>query len=503
MVTAFTPYSSAVALFGAKPSWLSDPLDIERIQAYQLYEQIYWNVPDIFKAQFRGTNDLALYIPSGRIVVDATDQFSGVDMALKITDSLSGAETADTIAAKLAMDQFMRRETWGMKYEGNKLYGIMRGDWLWHITANPLKEQGSRVSIKAIDPAMYFPITHEDDVDTIVGCHLAAQITTENGPRIHRLTYRYIVDAEGFPQQPRVVTVEEAIFELTQWESPEGRPEAIIQQPSALPPSITSLPVYHVPNTFTPGDPFGSSEMRGIERIMSGVNQTISDEDLTLALEGIGMYATDAPDPTDDEGNTIGWRLGPGRVVKVPEGNMFNRVTGASSMGGYGEHYDRLWNAIKMTARTPDVAVGRVDVSVAESGIALALQFLPMTAKVEKKNTIIQAIHTQMFYDILNGWYPAYEATTFNQLQVDAVCGSAIPEDRKQRFAELTQMLADGVIDTQFYRDEAAKLGYVFPKDIQARVDAQASTVAQNQATALGADRLNAAATDVLPTGGA
>lgn len=501
MAGAFTPYSSGVNLFGSKPSWVSNELDIQRIQAYQLYEQIYWTVPDTFKAQFRGTNDLAIYVPSGRIITDATDQFCGADFTLAVSDALTGAtDTPDVMAAKLAMRDLFARERFLTKYQGNKLYGIMRGDWVWHITANPDKVQGSRITITAIDPSMYFPITHEDDVDVILGCHLAAQITTPDGPRIHRLTYRYLLnEATGMPVQPRVVTVEEAVFELTTWEIPDARPQFVVRDVMALPGTITTLPVYHVPNTYSPGDPFGSSEMRGIERLMSAVNQTISDEDLALALDGIGMYATDAPEPTDDEGNIVGWLLGPGRVVQVPEGSTFNRVTGIGSTAAYGEHFDRMMSVIKQTARTPDVITGVVDVSLAQSGIALALQLGPMIAKVGKKNTIIQDIHTQMFYDIVNGWYPAFEQTTFAEVTVAATCGSAVPIDRAARFAELDSMLAQGVIDTQYYRDEAAKMGYVFPSDMQARADAQAAKTASQNASALGVGADAGAAADTLP----
>lgn len=502
MAGAFTPYSSGVSLFGGKPSWLTNELDIQRIQAYQLYEQIYWTVPDTFKAQFRGTNDLAIYVPSGRIITDATDQFCGADFTINISDALTGAtDTPDVQACQLAMRDLFKRERFHTKYQGNKLYGIMRGDWVWHVTANPAKLPGSRLTITALDPSMYFPITHPDDVDVITGCHLAAQITTPDGPRIHRLTYRYLVGDDGLPIQPRVVTVEEAVFELNTWELPDARPAFMIRDITALPPQITALPVYHIPNTYSPGDPFGSSEMRGIERLMSAVNQTISDEDLALALDGIGMYATDAPQPTDDDGNVIGWLLGPGRVVQVPEGNFFNRVTGIGSTAAYGEHYDRIMTAIKQTARTPDVITGVVDVSVAQSGIALALQLGPMVAKVGKKNTIITDVHTQMFYDIVTGWYPAFEQTTFADVAVQASCGSAVPIDRAARFAELDAMLAAGVIDTQYYRDEASKMGYVFPDNMQARADAQAQKTASMNASALGVGDNAAAAADTLPEG--
>lgn len=490
MVAVFTPYTTGKELFGTKPGWVFNDLDIQRIQSYQLYEQIYWTVPDTFQVSFRGTNDKPIYIPSARITVDTLDRYAGVDFAVRFTDRVSGVSTTpDAMAATLSFQDLFARERFRSKYNGNKLYGIMRGDWIWHVTADPTKPQGSRISIVSIDPAMYFPITSDDDVDEVIGCHLAAQITTDAGPRIHRLTYRKM---SALIPGSTSITVEEAVFALSQWELPEGKPERIIRPPTQLPNTITALPVYHIKNFEEPGNPFGSSDIRGFESLMGRINQTVSDADMALALEGIGLYATDAPEPTDDEGNVVGWRLGPGRVVQHPEGTSFDRVEGVglNGMNSYGDHYDRLVEALRQAAGTPDVAVGTVDVKVAQSGIALALQYLPITSKVDKKNDLIVDIHTQMCFDLLNGWYPAYEQTSFADVRTQVLVGSAVPIDRAERVAELDGMLAGKVIDTQYYRDEMTKLGYVFPSDIQARVDGEANKAAANQAAVLGTQQL-------------
>ncbi len=497
----FTPYSTAAGLFGQKPGWVTDELDVMRIQSYQLYEQIYWTVPDIFKIQFRGTNDKAIYLPSARTVVDTTDRYAGAQFAINLTDRVSGAsDSADVVAAREVLRDLFARERFRSKFDGNKLYGIIRGDWVWHITANPNKPQGSRISIVSIDPAMYFPVTSDDDVDEVIAVHLAVQISTPDGARIHRLTYRKEQSAPGvFTGR---ITVEEGLFKLDKWEMPDTKPDRVIQQPTQLPDSITAIPVYHVKNFEEPGNPFGSSDVRGFEVLMGAINQTVSDEDLALALEGIGMYATDAPEPTDDDGVVVGWRLGPGRVVHHPEGSTFNRVDGVKSFGPYGDHFDRLVSSLRQAAATPDVAIGTVNVEIAQSGIALALQLSPLVAKTEKKNHLLIDVHTQMFFDILNGWYPAYEATSFENLRIEAACGSAVPVDRAERFTELNDMLDRKVIDPQYYRDEATKLGYVFPSDIQNRLDGQAEKDAANTAAAFGATALAANANDTTPPEG-
>lgn len=461
MATAFTPYSTGAEFFGTKPTWIPDELDIARILSYQTYEEMYYNVPDIFKVSLRGTNALPLYVPAARTVIDTTHRYYGVDFRPVV----SGTGQAVT-AAQLALSDFMKRERFRSKFNGLRRYGLIQGDSIWHLTADESKPVGSRLRITALDPAMYFPIPDEDDVDRIVGCHLVELISTADGDRIRRLTYR---KAEGGG-----ITVEEGIFKTDKWGGPEATPESVIRPETDLPAQITSLPVYHTKNTEQPGDPFGSSEIRGLERLFSGLNQAMSDEDLALALMGIGMYATDASQPIDPKTKQpVPWQLGPGRVVHH-DGTGFTKLPGATDLDeAYGAHYNRLWEAIKQASATPDIAIGSVDVSIAQSGIALALQLGPMLAKAGEKNDLLLDTHNQLFYDIIQMWMPAYEQTTFEGVTVDCVVGNGVPVDREARFAELNDMLDRGVIDTEYYREEAKKLGYTFPEGMADRAKAE------------------------------
>ena len=459
MAGAFTPYSTGVELFGTKPNWIPWELDILRIQSYQTYEEIYWNVPDVFKVALRGSNELPIYVPSGRTLIDTTNRYVCSSFGV-VT---AGPSATDNQAALDAIDALMRRERFKAKFNGNKRYGLIRGDSVWHVTADETKPEGSRITLTAIDPAMYFPIPDDDDVDRIVGVHLVEQIETSNGPRIRRLTYRKVPQANGTNQ----ITVEDGLFEIDKWGGPTATPATVLKPVTPLPPSITSIPVYHTKNMEEPGNPFGSSELRGLERIMGALNQTMSDEDLTLALDGIGVYATDSSEPIDPRTKQrVPWRLGPGRVAHV-DGTFFNRVNGAANLGGsYGAHYDRLWEALKQSSSTPDIAIGRVDVQAAESGIALALQLGPMLSKAGEKNDLVIGVQDQMWFDLTTMWMTAYEGTSFDDVITSCVPGDAVPVDRAKRFAELNDMLDRGVIDTAYYRTEAAKLGYVFPENI-------------------------------------
>ncbi|MET0416538.1 MAG: hypothetical protein ABW022_11015 [Actinoplanes sp.] len=457
----FTPYSTGADYFGTKPTWIPDELDIQRILSYQTYEQLYWNVPDVLKISLRGTNTLPLYVPAARTVIDTTNRYYGVD--LRVVCSGTGV---DVTAAEIALKDLFKREKVRSKFNGQKRYGLIQGDQITHVTADESKPVGQRIRITALDPGMYFPIPDEDDVDRIVGCHLVELIVTSDGERIRRLTYRKTDNGR--------ITVEEGVFAVDKWGGPEAIPERVVKPPTELPEQITSIPVYHTKNTETPGDPFGSSEVRGLERLFGGLNQAMSDEDLALAMIGIGMYATDASQPIDPKSKQpVPWKLGPGRVIHH-DGTSFTKMPGATDLDEvYGAHYNRLWEAIKQAASTPDVAIGSVDVQIAQSGIALALQLSPMLSKAGEKNDLLLDTQNQLWYDVMNMWMPAYEQTTFEGVTYDCAVSNGVPVDREARFTELNDMLDRGVIDTEYYREEVKKLGYVFPEGMGARATAE------------------------------
>lgn len=463
----FTPYSTLRPFFPAtRPTWIPSELDQERIMSYELYEKMYWNVPETFRLVARGTEDKPIYVPSGKIIVETTNRYTAPQFNFSVQALPGFAVGQDAILQAHAFFQaFLDREQFFSKFAGNKRYGLIRGDWLWHLVADPKKPQGTRISIHALDPASYFPIWHDDDLDRILGCHIVDQFVPEGEtqPVIKRTTYRKS-DADGKSPPGGQITYEVGIFETDDWGGPESQPKKILVAPTKLP--VTTIPVYHVKNFDEPANPFGSSEMRGLERIIAAVNQGISDEELTLALEGLGMYATDAPPPTDDEGNETDWLLGPGRVVEHPAGTKFLRIDGVGSVTPYQDHLSYLGTMLDQASATPDIAKGSVDVSVASSGIALYMHLSPLLAKTEEKDIGIRGIHTHLFYDLATQWFPAYESLSFEGMQVTPIFGDKVPVDREKRFAELNDMLDRGVISRAFYRSEAAKLGYVFPENI-------------------------------------
>lgn len=460
-VESFTPYTTAAATFSALPTWVNE-YDAQRINAYQVYEQIYWNVPETFKLVLRGEENNPIYIPTGRTIVDTTNRYLCPSPAFLIDPDVG--EDTDQETMRRFMSALFRRERFWSKFNSNKRYGIMRGDWCWHILANPAKTLGRRLTIQPIDPAAYFPVTHPDDPDRIIAAHIVEQYTDPEGTaRIKRQTYQKGLDPVNNDGTDTTIYNSIAVFALEEWEALDASAVTTIKPPTALPPQITSIPIYHIKNIETPGDPFGSSELRGLERIMAAINQAISDEELTLALEGLGMYATDGGPPRDEQGNITDWVMGPGRVVEHAKGSRFERVTGVQSVDPVQNHLTFLLQAVKEASATPDAAISKIDVSVAESGISLLLQLGPMLSKVEEKSDAVDDVMIQMYYD-LNRWIAAYE-------QLDLPCvalpvyGSPIPEDRDKRFKEVMEIVAAGLADAEWARAELGKIGFEFPDD--------------------------------------
>jgi hypothetical protein len=464
-----TPYSTVAPYFGAPPNWLTE-MDAQRIQSYQIYEQIYWDVPETFVLQQRGSDADPIYVPTGRTIIDTTNRYVGKDFGFMIDPEVG--TPAGQLTLKNAMTSLFRRERFWSKFAANKRFGLMRGDWLFHVIGIPEKPEGRRITIETVDPGAYFPVYHPDDPDRIVAVHIAEQFIdpADNKTYIKRQTYFRGKDPLVNDGSDTSIWNEIALFDPDGWEDITVNSKKVIKPLVQLPAQITSIPVYHIRNFETPGDPFGSSELRGFERIIAAVNQAISDEELALALEGLGMYATDGGAPRDEQGNVTNWVLGPGNVVEHTNGSKFTRVTGVGSVAPVLDHVRFLIDSLKEASGTPDAATGKVDVTVAESGISLILQMGPMLSKVSEKEQVITDVMRQMYFDIATGFLPAYEGVT-TDAYAEPSYGNVIPDDKAAQVKEVLEIVAAGLADAEWGRVEIARIrGYDFGNGMAARV---------------------------------
>lgn len=490
---AIEPYATIKAMVSNKPSWIADPNEQMRIAAYDVYESIYWSVDGTFKLVARGTEDKPIYIPSGRTVVETMHRFTAPKPNI-VPDPLFGDDTQQLLAKQVWTD-FARRERFLSRFNANKRNGLIRGDWAWHIYGLAEKAPSTRISLEAVDPGMVFPIRNPNNLNEIIGYHIAEPFEDGDKTRVRRLTYRKTTGMGG----PSPIEMSDAIYEVDKWGGPGMDPadEEVVQvitPPVVLPQPIDSLPIYWIPNRESDRE-FGSSEMKGIERIIAAINQGISDEDLALALEGLGVYATDAGKPQDENGNDTDWTFGPGGVVELPSGKSFKRVNGVGTMTPYQQHLDYLHSrGIDETLGIPAAAKGRVEVSIAESGIALMLELAPLLSSAEEKEATITDRLTNLLYD-LPKWFVAYEGSIMSPLldtRLIPTYGAKLPPNTSKDLAELLKVAqaSPQIVPMSYVRQRMRLIGFDdMPDDatLDAAILAEQEARARVQQDAFGA----------------
>lgn len=462
-------------------TWLPEDERL-RVASYLQYDDMYWNDPRQFALRVLEGEE-PVYIPNARMVVNTTAHY--LLKGLQIT-----CENKET---NKYLEDFLKREEFYTRFEQAKISGVTRGDWIFHLTADPTKAPGKRISLTAVQPMDVFPIWDEDIPDKMVGVHIVQNYIPpkETDPdqkvRMHRLTYRYVVK-----KNKRRIERSEGIWTIEgrSWLSGEAGKARLIRtilKPTLLDERIETLPIYWFKNQAWGGDDYGSSELRGIERLIEVISQGATDVSGALALEGLGVYATDGGRPVEEDpsGQMVeaDWEVAPGKVMEVPAGSYFRRVQGVGSVTPAIDNIDYLESSIQKALGLSDVALGQVDAQVAQSGIALAIKFMPTLARIEPRDRAGIDKLTQLFYD-WKTWVEVFERKVLDGDIVPAI-GDKLPQDRVARINELNNMRDRKLISGQYYRDEMEKLGYTFPADIQKQIDDEAEKAFQDQMRAM------------------
>ena len=508
-----SPYATALALGRPRPSYIKNTEDADRVTAYWTYDDIYNNIAEAFAALLRADDDpkSRRYIPFGRALVEATNRY----LAKDLTWTASVPATSPTVNPEVIvevmdwLDAQFKREEFNSKFMESKRVMLRRGDALLQISADPSKAEGTRLRITQLDAAQYFPISDAVDAERTVGAYVITLLTSADAQTTvaRREEYWRVLNQE---QAAALSTpIGQVFYRVTYWEQdgwddrfpltvadlkPAPSPDWIVETPVAalaavgypLPAQIQAIPLYHFQNTRT--DRFGYSMLQGIETILAGITQNMSDEDMTVALTGLGVYWTDSGSPRDAQGNETEWVIAPASVMELSAGKKFGRVDGVTTIQPMLDHVHELGSLAQQTSGTPDIAVGEVDVQVAQSGIALAIKMAPVIAGNKEREVGLKGTLDQFMNDLLNGWAPAYEGRQATGVVVSAAFGDALPLDREAVIAEMKTLVEAQVIDPEYARQYLSeKLGFQFPEDLGTRMAA-----AQTAALDAGAARLAA-----------
>lgn len=429
-----------------------DPEDKARCTAYNLYDDFYYNRPDTFRVTIRGSSDTEIYLPSTKEIVNSTARFLAVDFGYTIGGS-SGLQQF--------FDDLFAREEISKRFVRGKRSFLTRGDQVWYITADDRKPKGERITLNTIHPANVFKIEDADNRMRVVGYHIVDLVRDPRDPDPR--TTKRVARRQTYRKKGNRITTEVMGFEIGCWDDrvlPENKlkPMWTWMPEKELPPEITSLPIYHIPNDEPDGSTWGMSQVAGVEYLINALNQSMTYEDLSLVLQGLGVYVTTAPPPTDPvTKKPTKYKMHPGNVVEIGEGDTFSRVTGVASVEPFQEHLKSMheWATIGL----PDIATGNVDVAVAQSGIALALKMGPIIAENEDKQLGIKAKWEQLGYDLIRQWLPAFEQRGLTGT-FKVTFGDPMPIDRESFVKERIDLWTIDAITTEQLVDDLEKIGY-------------------------------------------
>lgn len=473
-------------------NWLPKT-DSARNAAYEGYSAFYWNEDGAYSLRVIVTEQ-PVFIPIGRILVDTMAHYLLKGLCVDVEDQEKNkTEQTD-------LEDFLDRQQFLPKFHVAKHDGCMRGDYVFHMTADDNKPAGQRISLTSVYAGKVVRKFDDDDGELMTDAWIAEPYTDPNDESrelIRRLHYWYsdsdndaddkphalLDDADEVPppdsteareglSSTRRVMRELEILEVDDklWTADETvvRRELTAEQ---LPDPIDCIPIYWFKNIPTDGQPFGSSEIRGFERGIRGISQEATDLGVGLALDGLGTFVTDAARPRNADGAETNWIIEPGMILEIQNGTYFKRVDGITSISPALDWMKYSEGKIGEAAGLSAVALGDIDAQTASNPMALAIKFLPTLAKLEEREAIALGNLRNMFWDWTK-WREAYEDKSWPKgVKLRITVGEKLPQDRTARVNELNNMLDRDIISKAYYRQEMGKLGYEFPDDIQEQVD--------------------------------
>lgn len=473
-------YDAAETFLATKDDNITDAGDQKRIAAYDLYENLYINSSKTLELVLRGEDTAPILMPSGKKIVEATNRFLGVNLDYFVEPQ---GDEGTQQKLDIFFADFFKREAVVTKFNSSKRWGLIRGDGCLMISGNPNKAKGSRLSLAELDPRQLFEIEDPNDSTKVIGVHLVEAVSDFREPdkpnkliakrRTFRKVFNELGDSIG-------VTSELTYWEIGKWDDRneiskkkmERVPNAELdEEEEFLPASITQLPVYKWTTRAPQNSTWGHSILTGLETLLYAINQSLSDEDATIVFQGLGMYVTNAGPPRDPATGQVGsWTFGPKQVIEIGQDQKFERVTGITDVAAFTEHMTFMdEKGLSESSGTPEVAIGRVDVAIAESGISLQLQMMPLISSNAELEIVMIDVIDHLFHDITTMWLPAYEPEEFGDVNTMAECNVSclfddpMPKNRDAEIQETVLLDSSGLILKSMAVAKLRDLGWKYP----------------------------------------
>lgn len=469
-------YSTVVPFITEIPSWIN-AFDGQRLASYKTYDDMYHCTPGSQSVMLRGV-DKPIIIPNAKGIVNTLARFVGRGFGYSVNPDVGTPE--QRLEAIRIFGEFFKRETVLSKFSTAVRDCLKFGDAFWYIYADSNKPEGSRVSLTTIDPGLVQKIEHPDDPDRIVGYQIVEQIQVGDEVLIQR--QRWIKSNSplypGYTDELSVnfdapVYHDKMTLVAEDWETDKVKVVQIIEKDVFLP--VSTLPIYHWKNSAESSNPYGSSELRSLEGLFAAVNQAVSDEDMSLALAGLGLYKSNSGGPVDEDGNDTDWIIGPGRVI---EDETFARVPGIATVEPSQAHIKYLEEKADSTVGITEVTKGGITAEIAESGIALAIKMSPTIDTAAEKDQHIKDVFDQLLYD-LKVWFEALEGWKLEEVDVTTSFGEKLPRNRAADIKELLDLLEAGLLSKKYVVTLLAdNFGYVIPPGMLDEIEAEKKAAA-------------------------
>ena len=475
-------YDVPQPFFGNADGNVVSDMDKSRLQSYDLYEDLYNNSHNSLKIVLRGEDALPIYVPSGRKIVNSTSRFLAKDMDYYIEpETKDGVELDEPTRAYLEkyLTNWYKREGVRLKFASNKRWGLVRADAVFMLTGDPNKPQGERISLHEIDPRQVFEIDDPEQAGRIQGYYLIETVPDfrekdqkKSGKVICKRS-KWIREKNDNGEYTGKVLHDVTHWEIGKWDDRVLDVDDLERVPYAdgdleedyLPDEISQPPIYVWSTDPPPNSTWGTSLLSGLETLIFSLNQSLTDEDLTLIMRGLGMYVTNAAAPLNpDTGEIMDWNVGPGQVIEISENQEFTNVSGVDSVAPYQEHMKFIdEKGLSESSGTPAIAIGRVDVAQAESGIALKLQMDPLLAANSERELGIYITMDRLHHDLVNMWIPAYEGVPTNGAIVSTVFGDPMPVNENQVIQDVVLLRTSNLILTEMAVDKLSEIGWKYP----------------------------------------
>ena len=207
---------------------------------------------------------------------------------------------------------------------------------------------------------------------------------------------------------------------------------------------IDFVPIVHVPNTPATREHYGESALLLVAQILDDISASDTDVQAASALAAGPMVAMSGA------GKTGTVEVRPGTVFQLPEGGRMDVLDMSAGLAELTAVNERLLDRLSVNGRVPAEVLGRVKVSEAPSGVALALGFGPFTQLVGTLRLVRDAKYRLMLKMVQRlAMGRGDQGLTSPPLPARMAFGSYLPTDKQAVITQVGTALEAGAISVQ------------------------------------------------------